>query len=140
MAYYTKKKIEKTALEEIIVSNQTEKFIAMDGSTHLVPVVNIASLQFLQESYSEENGCMNTAFLDDSDADQMDTNEFQCCPGQTLDQEPTKNIQDISLTDLYEISADQEYFIKYLQKLSLLAIEQTCSKCNTNMLLVKKPN
>ena len=34
MAYYTKKKIEKTAQEEIIVSNQTEKFIAMDGSIH----------------------------------------------------------------------------------------------------------
>ena len=97
MAYYTKKKIEKTAQEEIIVSNQTEKFIAMDGSTHLVPVVNIAALQLLQESYSEENDCMNTAFLDDSDVDQMDTNEFQCCPGQTLDQEPTKNILKISV-------------------------------------------
>ena len=34
MAYYTKKKIEKTAQEEIIVSNQTEKFIATDGSIH----------------------------------------------------------------------------------------------------------
>ena len=112
----------------------------MDGSTHLVPVVNIAALQLLQESYSEENDCMNTAFLDDSDVDQMDTNEFQCCLSQTLDQEPTKNIQDISLTDFYEISADQEYFIKYLQELSLRAKEQTCSKCNTNMLLVKKPN
>ena len=111
----------------------------MDGSTHLVPFVNIAALQLLQESHSEENDCMNTAFLDDSDVDQMDTNEFQCCPGQTLDQEPTKNIQDISSTDLYEISADQEYFIKYLQELSQLA-KQTCSKCNTNMLLVKKLN
>ena len=34
MAYYTKKKIEKTAQEEIIVSKQTEKFIATDGSIH----------------------------------------------------------------------------------------------------------
>ena len=48
--------------EEIIVSNQTEKFIAEDGSTHLVPVVNIAALQLLQESYLEENDCMNTVF------------------------------------------------------------------------------
>ena len=34
MAYYAKKKIEKTAQEEIIVSNQKEKFIATEGSIH----------------------------------------------------------------------------------------------------------
>ena len=43
--YCTKKEILKTTQEEIIVSNKTEKFIAADGSTHLVPVVNIAALQ-----------------------------------------------------------------------------------------------
>ena len=32
--------------------------------------------QLLQESYSKEKDYMNTAFLDDSDVDQMDTNEF----------------------------------------------------------------
>ena len=84
---------------------------------------------------------MTTALEGDSDVDQMDSNEVQCCPDQTLYQEATKNIQDISLSHLYEIYTDQEYNkIKYLQELSLLAKEQTCSKYNTNKLLVKKLN
>ena len=97
MAYYTKEKIAKTEQEEIIVSNQMEKFIAADGSTCLVPVVNIAVLQLIQELYSNENNCMNAAFLDGSDVDQMDTNEVQCRPDQTLDIEPKKKKFKISV-------------------------------------------
>ena len=38
--------------------NRPEKCIAADVSTHLVPVVNIAALQLLRESNSEENDCI----------------------------------------------------------------------------------
>lgn len=128
--------------ESIAVSNKNIKVTLQDGSSHILPVINIAAMEKLQErrssNYATAGPSSSTGQpegingkrkqLEEDKEGQPITKRRQM--GETISTAPI-----ISLSHLYKIIISKESTMAFLKEKNLLASCMDCNKCGTEMRL-----